>query len=133
MDLRGALLRPGARARRAGLWLARTFIAASLLLLAARSLDVPIGLGDTHEAATGRVASSAPARPPSVGQDPSLMPSFQLPARLAPPPPAAAARSSEQPAPAGALVAAAAPELVDIVTPRSGTPTPDRPRLAERA
>jgi hypothetical protein len=99
MDQRWALLRPGARARLAGLWLARVSIAVSVVLVGARSMDIPIGLPVTGDLPAERPLTIGPARPPSVGQDPSLIAPLQLP-----PPPAAMPGTAGQPAVVGVLV-----------------------------
>jgi hypothetical protein len=104
MDQRWALLRPGARARLAGLWLARVSIAVSLVLVGARSMDIPVGLPGAGDQRGGRPLTGGPARPPDVGQDPSLMPPLQLPPRLLPPPPAAIAGARWRPALVGVPV-----------------------------
>jgi hypothetical protein len=103
MESRGASLRPGARARLAGLWLARTSIAISLIVVGARSLDVQIALPDASVGAPGALEIRAATRPPDVGGDPSLIPSLALPSRLIPPP-GTVTKSSLQPSAAGALV-----------------------------
>jgi hypothetical protein len=103
MESRGASLRPGARARLAGLWLARTSIAVSLIVVGARSLDVQIALPDASAGPRGALEIRAATRPPDVGGDPSLIPSLALPSRLIPPP-GTVMESSSQPSAAGALV-----------------------------
>jgi hypothetical protein len=96
-----------AGAHQAGLWLARITIVLSLLAVAVRSLEIPIGLPQPAGEAGGRATSSVRALPPTVGADSPLLPELQLP-----PPPSSIQPASQTEPSAGLLVAQPNPHLM---------------------